>query len=104
MIKNNVEVVATLTIGLPEESRTKRRISGQKIDMKEALLASILDGIKILQWQNVQRHSKKRIKPPDSVLKELLGLNKKNKNDYASFTSIESYQAWYEAKRKKNNE
>jgi hypothetical protein len=92
--------VTTLTLGLPEESRTKRRISGRKIDFKEALLASILDGIRILQWQNL----KKRRKPPESVLKELLGLTKKNKDDLASFTSIDDYQAWYEAKRKTNNE
>lgn len=94
-------MVGILTAGLPEESRTKRRMTEQKIDFKEALLASAIDAIRVVQWQFAQSHAKKRIKPPESILKELLGLNRKTKDDLASFESAEDFEKWYEAKRSK---
>lgn len=88
---------ATLCVGLPDNSRTKRKISKQKLTIDEMLLALIVDGINILIWQKTKDGTKGRNKP-ESVFKKLMDLDKKKKDELQSFTSVDDFEAWYKDK------
>lgn len=95
--------VATLTVGLPQNSRVKRKLSDITIDMTDMLLALAVDCLKILIWQNTEDGHKNR-NHPQSIYKKLLGIDKQVKNDLDTFNSPEEYLQWHEAKARKNHE
>ena len=45
-----VQLIATLSVGLREDSRIKKRISGRKYSRQELLLARIADKLSALIW------------------------------------------------------
>lgn len=90
-------LVATLCCGLPDGSRTKKRISDQKLSITDMLLSLILDGLNILIWQRTKDGAKGRNKP-ESVFKKLMGLDKKKKDDLQSFTTVDEFDKWYKEK------
>lgn len=90
-------LVATLVIGLSDSSRIKRKISGMKLTLEQSLLALIADGINTRIWQNSKDGQKNRNRP-DSILRKLMGTDKKIKHELMSFRTPEEYERWYKAK------
>ena len=96
------DMVATLVIGLPRNSRVKRKLSGMDLDLNEMLLAMLVDGINILIWQNTRDGQKNR-NHPKSIYKVLMGLDKKVTDELMVFDTIEAYEAWHQAKMRNSD-
>lgn len=90
-------LVATLCCGLPDNSRTKKKITKQKLTLIEMLLSLLVDGINIMIWQKTKDGAKGRNKP-ESLFRKLLDLDKKQKDELQSFTSVDDFEAWYKDK------
>lgn len=70
-------LAATLLEGLKPESRTKMKLTNQKLTVEQILLATIADEIKLLVWMQGR---KKNSKKPESLLNLLInGKNEPNK-------------------------
>lgn len=79
--------------GLPNESRTKRKITGQKFSLQEELLMHILDSILALSFASRGKKS------PVSIYDEY---HKEDKNSEEVFETEECFEeAWAKATRKK---
>ena len=97
-----LKLVATLTVGLPYDSRVFKKINDLKLSRTEMLLALQVDALKILAWQNTKDGAKNRNRP-ESLYKKLMGIDTKKKDDLLQFDSVEDYERWYESKMRKNN-
>lgn len=86
-------MVAVLVFGLSENSRIKRKMSGQKIPTETMLLAAVLDELSVLVWMQTEdgQHGRNY---PVSVLSELTELNAASPQG-----DIESYQSGEEFMR-----
>ena len=84
-------------VGLSDNSRIKRKISGAKLTIDQSLNALMLDALYIQIWQQTKDGRKNKNKP-ESVYKKLMGLEKKQYEDLKSFDSIDDYERWYKAK------
>ncbi len=80
--------MATLTIGLRNESRTKMRIAGQRITLDQMLMALIFDDLNLILWRGSKRRSK-----PQSLYK-LLTEKKAEKDELKCFDTPEEYEEW----------
>lgn len=89
-------LVATLAIGLPESSRVKRKLSGQKLTIEQSLLALILDDFNLLLWSRQRRRGSK----PKSIFKTLTE-EKKPKDDLMTFSTTEEFDKWLMRKQEK---
>ena len=87
-------LVASLVVGLRDDSRVKMKLSGTKLTMEQTLLALILDGINLILWGRSKKHGAK----PKSAYK-ILTEEKKPKDELKAFTSPEDYEAWVKRKR-----
>lgn len=94
--------VATLAIGLSDDSRIKKKISNSKLSLEQGLLALLVDAVRINNWLHTKDAQKRRNMPP-SVYKQLMGLDKPKETIYElrHFDSIEEYQKWH--KRRMEN-
>jgi len=93
-------LVATLVVGLNNDSRVKRKLSKNNITLEQSLLALIVDGVITLVWQNTKDGAKNR-NHPESVFNRLTKANEKPSDDLESFESVDDFNAWYMSKRKK---
>ena len=89
-------MVATLVLGLDNNSRIKRKLAGVKITLEQSLLALILDGINILIWQRTKDGSKGKNRP-ESVYKKITS-DKVKKEELKSFKTAEEFEQWYKSK------
>ena len=87
-------LVATLVVGLRDDSRVKMTLSGTKLTLDQTMLALILDGINLILWGRSKKHSAK----PKSAYK-ILTEEKKPKDELKMFRSPEEYEAWAKRKR-----
>ena len=87
-----LKTAAILAGGLSQDSRSVRKINGQKLTSSEYTQLAILDELRLIRWLNTAdaAHGKNR---PDSVLETLLKPPKKA----TGFATAEEF----EAKRKK---
>lgn len=90
-------LVATLSVGLSNDSRIKRRISNQRVTFNDMLMALLIDGVNLLVWQNTKDGAKNRNRP-ESLYKKFTE-DEKPKDDLEVFTSVEAYEKWYKSKR-----
>ena len=88
------ELVAVLVIGLPDNSRVKMKLSGQKLTLEESLLALLLDDFRTYIWAR----SKRRGSRPKSIYKELTK-DKEPKEELMTFETPEEYEAFMREKR-----
>lgn len=88
-------LVATLAVGLPESSRIKRKYSGVNLTIEQMLLAMLVDGINISNWQ---RSGAKRSRKPTSIFAKLTE-KEKPKDELMSFRTPEEYEKWMSRKR-----
>lgn len=65
-----VTTLARLVFGLSDNSRIKRKLSGQKIDLQTMLLAHIADSLAFIAWSKTKdaEHGRNR---PQSILEKL---------------------------------
>ena len=87
----SLQLVATLVLGLRDNSRVKMKLSGTRIDIQTALLASACDELSFLSWSKTKDAQKNRNKPK-SRLQALMGEPKKN-SDVVSFDTADEWEA-----------
>lgn len=63
-------MLATLTAGLPEDSRTMRAITGSRAGAREMLLAAAVDRLSLLVWFKTKDGVKGRRRPA-SILEKM---------------------------------
>lgn len=85
-----VKRVALFAAGLPDDSRIKRELTGQKHPVETILLSHIADSLQMLVWFKTKdaQHNRNR---PKSILQEIMKDPESEK--YMSFDSIEAYEA-----------
>lgn len=66
-----VPLLATLAVGLRDDSRTKMRMLGVKANKTDLLLAAAVDRLSILVWQNTE-NGRKGINLPKFVFDSLV--------------------------------
>ena len=81
-------LLATLAVGLRDNSRIKMKIIGEKFDINTQLLASIADRLSILIWQKTE-NGHKGINKPVSILESL---NSEPKDNFG-FNTVEEFEA-----------
>ena len=90
--------VATLAVGLRDDSRIKMRLKDSKLTLEQGLLALLLDALRINNWMHTKDAQKKR-NMPKSLFRQLLGMDEpgEKKYDLRHFDSVEEYEAWHKA-------
>lgn len=86
-----LKTAAVLAAGLPPDSRIMRRLTGERIGLTDALLASALDRLKLLVWQNTEDGHKGR-NMPESTYEVLTGRSHSAKK-VRSFRTPEDFEA-----------
>lgn len=85
-----VSTLATLAVGLREDSRIKMRISGVKVSRMEMLLAAAVDRLSLLVWAKTE-NGRNNVNRPKSILDIILG-EEEQKSDVWSFASAEDFE------------
>lgn len=70
-----VSLLATLAVGLREDSRIKMNLSGSKANKSEMLLAAAVDRLSLLVWAQTE-DGRNGVNPPKSVLDSIVGAEK----------------------------
>lgn len=96
----SADFVATLAIGLRDDSRIKRKITNTKLTIDQSLLALLLDAIRINNWMHTKDAQKKR-NMPESIYKRLTSTEKNENEDLRHFDSVEDFEAWHKANMRK---
>lgn len=86
-------LVATLVLGLREDSRVKKHYNKQNATLEQMLLATIADNLRFIAWTKTRDGQKNRNKPK-SITEKLLGTDKKPKDDLVAFDTAEEYEAY----------
>lgn len=86
-----VSLLATLAVGLREDSRIKRKISGTKLTRMELLTAAAVDRLSMLLWLNTE-DGRKGENRPVSVLGTLMGEEPEEK-PVEGFETAEEFEA-----------
>lgn len=85
-----VKLAATLAAGLPDNSRSIKRLTGLPCGMNTLLLAAIADRLSLLVWSKTKDAQKGRKRP--QMITE--GLLKKTENkNIESFSDVDSFEA-----------
>lgn len=79
---------AIFAVGLPTDSRIKRKLTGQKHTTETLLLACIADSLRTLTWFKTE-DGQRNINRPPSILRSLT----EEKDELAEFRTIEEYEA-----------
>lgn len=85
-----VSTLATLAVGLREDSRIKMCISGVKVSRMEMLLAAAVDRLSLLVWAKTE-NGRNNVNRPKSILDIILG-EEAQKSDVRSFASAEDFE------------
>ena len=82
------QLVATLSCGLSNDSRIKRKIANRRLTMEETLSAVIVDRLSQILWTKTKdaQHNRNR---PKSILD---ALENPPERKYKSFSSIEEFE------------
>lgn len=88
-----VSLLATLAVGLREDSRIKMRLTGAKVPRSDMLLAAAVDRLSLMLWINTEDGRKGTNRPP-SILSAILGNEEeKEESPVAAFDSAEDFEA-----------
>lgn len=85
-----VESVATLSAGLPEDSRIMRKMSNQNISKTELVLAAIYDDFNYFLY-SLTPDGKKGIGKPVSIVEKWMNIND-DEQQIMAFDSVNSYE------------
>ena len=86
-----VQKLATLVLGLRDNSRMKIMISGTKADTQTILLASILDAVALLVWFG-SKDGQNGVNRPKSVLNVIMG--REEQGQYKTFATVEDFERY----------
>ncbi|MBR4291677.1 MAG: hypothetical protein IKT52_13735 [Oscillospiraceae bacterium] len=91
-----VKLLATLVVGLREDSRIMRKISGVKISRGEMLLAAVVDRLSTITWM-LSDSGTNGANRPRSVLDALLGVPvQMPPSDVEAYDTPEDYEEeWF---------
>jgi len=84
-----LETAAILACGLPADSRTIRKLSGQKFSTDMILKIRLVDAVQSFEHAFVSVHSKKKVPKPQSLMKML---TKQDDKDIRSFRSAAEFE------------
>ena len=98
LVESSPSLVATLSVGLSNDSRIKRKMSSSELTMNQMLMSLILDSLNTLVWFNTKDGSKGKNRPK-SIYRMLMGLDKKQNEDLMVFDSPEEFETWMQSKR-----
>ena len=84
-----VELVATLSAGLPEDSRIMRKLSKRNISKSELMLAAIYDDLNAYLY-SMTSNAKHGINRPASIVDKWLNITEQREN--MAFDSVNSYE------------
>lgn len=84
-----VSTLATLCVGLRDNSRIKMYLSGEKLPRSELLLAAAVDRLSYLLWINTE-DGRKGTNRPTSILAAISGAEKDNPVE--AFETAEDYE------------
>ena len=87
-----LRTAATLAMGLGADSRIMRKLSGVKWPFNTLLLALVCDSIRTISWQLIDEKGRRGHKPPQSVLKTILG--ETEEGELSGFDSVEDFRSW----------
>ena len=82
-------MAATLAMGLGQESRIMRQLSGVPVTIQTLLLAAITDALHVLVWQNTKDGAKGRNKP--TLIAEKL---METQHEEIGFDTVEDFRKW----------
>jgi len=86
--------VAVLFLGLGDNSRTKKKLRGDRLTLEQTLLAMIADGINFLCWSKTKDAQKGKNKPK-SILDTLRGVEKEK--EVEAFKTPQELMAYFDA-------
>lgn len=90
-----VPALATLCVGLREDSRIKMRLSGAKASRSETLLAAAVDRLSMLWWAKTEDGAK-NVNRPRSLLAVITGEPEKEDSGVVSFDTADAFEsAWH---------
>lgn len=93
-------LVATLLIGLRDDSRVKMHFSKTRLTLDQALLAIVADNLSFLAWSKTKDAAKGRKYDRPSLFEKLIQEEtKKDKDDLMTFDSPEEYEEYVRQKR-----
>lgn len=84
-----ISLVATLSVGLRENSRIKMKLNGMKIPTDTLLLASSVDKLALLVWSKTE-DGQNGMNRPKSIVEILTGIRKDG--DIATFDTAEEFE------------
>lgn len=88
-----VRLLATLVVGLREDSRIMRKITGNKIPREDVLLAAAVDRLSTIAWM-LSDNGANGTDRPKSIVEALLGApDQAPSNDVEVFYTPEDYEA-----------
>lgn len=85
-----VKLAATLAAGLPDNSRSMKRLTGLPCGMDTLLLAAIADRLSLLVWAKTKDAQKGR-KKPQMITEKLL--QKAEKKEIEAFEDFNAFEA-----------
>lgn len=85
------DLVATLVLGLRDNSRVKMNISENKLTFEQMLLASAVDNLAFLSWTKTKDAQKNRNRPK-SIMQSIL--DNEHKDELKTFSTIEEYEKY----------
>jgi len=83
-----LKTIATLAVGLRDDSRIKMKMNDEKASADTVLLAAVLDGINTLVWMFSEDGARKVNRPKSAVACIMGDLN----GEVAVFSSAEEYE------------
>lgn len=89
-------LLATLVVGLRDDSRIKLRLSGYKAPRRDVLLAAAVDRLSQIAWL-ISSDGAAGTNRPNSILDAILGISKpESSNDVEVYDSTEDFEdEWY---------
>lgn len=81
-----VDLIATLVVGLRENSRVIMKITKRKLTFDQAINTMMLDGINWLKWSKT-KDAQKGIGTPKSIYKQLCEIEEVSESEVVTFNS-----------------
>ena len=82
-----ISYAATLAAGLPERSRSMRKLTGLPCDLNTVLLAAIADRLSVLVWSKTKKGTKK----PEMIVNKIFKKTEK-KVEIATFRDADAFE------------
>lgn len=92
--------MATLVLGLSDNSRTRRHFSKQTLTLEQVLLAVIADNLQFISWSKTKdaQHNKNK---PKSIVNKLIN-KEETKEDLEKFETPEEFETYINTLREEH--